>query len=1031
MNYAFYILPVLLAVSIPSAFAEVGQNYDTVINEDGTITWIDAPERILVDNEWQNYFLTVNDSKVIFNTNSVGSFVYDIPTCSYSIFENGYDGNQIIPSISAVSTYLKDGTWQNMEVNNLSCNVTVEEFDDKVILTSTKEEISKFKQEIILDYKKGFKETFKVWHDGTEELGISQTVHVGESITIGNQTINIAQLNGQSFDRNYIVENKANILELTDSINYDFDTGIESLTNVNIIHDSNFFDNTYKINLDYSSGYVGTEEQTPFIGYLEIDPTFSQTATSANWGGSNSWDVSSLPTNAIISSGTAGGETLSATDISNIDAVKGTSTAYTRNVSSPQYTNTGSWSNFAMGFSGWSSSSQLGAIHDSNLSNFGYFQCYPCGTSSAVFDTGAKAQQSLFINQAMRVYTDTGSPNLTIWTSDSQNSGYTVHTTKDFGSGAYSDQGTGVMEIDGDFRYMKFLHHNSSYDGSWKVWWLASADISQAPELSLTYTLATIPDSITDLSASYNSPNIDLTFSTPNDGGSSITSFKVYRDTGSGYSLYDTVSGSSLTSYQDNNPVIGVINYYKVNAVNSIAEANDSNIGSVQTGTPPGNPTGLTSIIQDVDNSPLEVFLQWSSPVSWGSGTAQGFEVYRNGVLVTTTGLVNSYPDTVTAGTHSHFVKAVSSVGTSGNSNTVNITTPNVPDAITDLSGSVISDTQINVTWTAPNDNGSNVDLYKIFKDGSQIDTTTNTSYSLTGLTPNTAYAITVYANNSVGDSLVSNSVNLTTYQTVSGSITVTPNTQGATSQLTFTASGITGTPTPTFSTFTLKEGSTVIASGISSPYTLALNDNSPHTYTITSTDNTHWNTPTISGSTTVTASYDPNWSNGISYNYTRASGVMDLTVNKNSQTLWDASCNYKTTAQVMADQTGIVSNFTNVWYINDSQNIADTDTVYVSCSDDGTQLFAFTSFGPNRLGGGIAQLDAVFGEWTGTPVALIFVLLVAGLFTGRSAPTGILLVLALIGVLGFIGMLTIDEAVWGFLLLAGVLGIFLGKRFL
>jgi hypothetical protein len=38
---------------------------------------------------------------------------------------------------------------------------------------------------------------------------------------------------------------------------------------------------------------------------------------------------------------------------------------------------------------------------------------------------------------------------------------------------------------------------------------------------------------------------------------------------------------------------------------------------------------------------------------------------------------------------------------------------------------------------------------------------------------------------------------------------------------------------------------------------------------------------------------------------------------------------------------------------------------------------------------------------------------------------------LALIGVLGFIGLLTLDEAVWGFLLLAGVLGIFLGKRFL
>ena len=157
----------------------------------------------------------------------------------------------------------------------------------------------------------------------------------------------------------------------------------------------------------------------------------------------------------------------------------------------------------------------------------------------------------------------------------------------------------------------------------------------------------------------------------------------------------------------------------------------------------------------------------------------------------------------------------------------------------------------------------------------------------------------------------------------------------------------------------------------------------------------------------------------------------MDLTVNKDSQTLWDATCNYKTTTEVLNDQSGIQSNHTGVWYISESQSISDIDTVYVSCNDDGDTLFSFTSFGPNRLGGGIAQLDDTFEGMIGTPVALIFVLLVAGLFTGRSAPTGILLVLALVGVLGFIGMLTIDEAVWGFLLLAGVLGIFLGKRFL
>ena len=76
-------------------------------------------------------------------------------------------------------------------------------------------------------------------------------------------------------------------------------------------------------------------------------------------------------------------------------------------------------------------------------------------------------------------------------------------------------------------------------------------------------------------------------------------------------------------------------------------------------------------------------------------------------------------------------------------------------------------------------------------------------------------------------------------------------------------------------------------------------------------------------------------------------------------------------------------------------------------------------------------MLDNFFEDWTGTPVALIFILLVAGLFSGSTAPTGILLILAIIGVMGFVGLMVIDEAVWSFILLAGILGLFVGKRFL
>jgi hypothetical protein len=316
-----------LVLSVPVAFGEIvetkGQNYDLVENFFiGEANWQSHPERIM-DNGWKNYALSNTGDKIIFNTNAVGSFVFDKNSCSYSIYGNGYNGEQIIPSVSAVATYLNNGQWQNLPINDEACTVTVDRYEDGVFLTSTKViteditedvfipytgttenfyvnatnanfnliqssngtntgyfngetrvlesvEVEKFVQEIRLDIFDGFKETFKVWHDGSEELGISQTIHSGESITIGDQTINIAELNGQSFDKQFIIDNEAEILAITDSVNYDFDTGIESLSNVNII-----FDGDYKVNMDFSEGN--------FVGYLEIDPTFTATPTGDGW----------------------------------------------------------------------------------------------------------------------------------------------------------------------------------------------------------------------------------------------------------------------------------------------------------------------------------------------------------------------------------------------------------------------------------------------------------------------------------------------------------------------------------------------------------------------------------------------------------------------------------------------------------------------------------------------------------------------------------------------------------------------------
>ena len=258
-------LLILIPVGVGLAEAQVatlivetqGENYDLIENFNiGEASWSSHPDRIM-DGSWKNYVLTDTVDKAIFNSNSVGSLIFDKNSCSYSIYENGYDGANIIPSVSAMASFQSNGVWSNLPVNDQACDVTVVPYEDGVFLTSTKvitenttEDVfvpisaevfysnstfsnftlistngtsgyfngevittegaivEKFVQELDLNINSGFKETFKVWHTGEEPLGISQTVHTGSEITIGDVTIPIAQYTGQSFDRSFIIDNE-------------------------------------------------------------------------------------------------------------------------------------------------------------------------------------------------------------------------------------------------------------------------------------------------------------------------------------------------------------------------------------------------------------------------------------------------------------------------------------------------------------------------------------------------------------------------------------------------------------------------------------------------------------------------------------------------------------------------------------------------------------------------------------------------------------------------------------------------------
>src|SRR2546426_5238653 len=168
-------------------------------------------------------------------------------------------------------------------------------------------------------------------------------------------------------------------------------------------------------------------------------------------------------------------------------------------------------------------------------------------------------------------------------------------------------------------------------------------------------------------------------------------------------------------------------------------------------------PTNLTATAV----SSSEIDLSWTAPTGVGL-VVSGYEIERstNGgstwtVLVADTGsTATTYADTGLAHTttYTYRVHAIAAaVGTSFPSDTASATTFAVaPSPPTGLTATVLSSSQINLSWTAPTDNGgSAITGYKIERstNGGTTWTTivsnsgsTATTYSDTGLTPPTNY---------------------------------------------------------------------------------------------------------------------------------------------------------------------------------------------------------------------------------------------------------------------------------------------------
>lgn len=285
----------------------------------------------------------------------------------------------------------------------------------------------------------------------------------------------------------------------------------------------------------------------------------------------------------------------------------------------------------------------------------------------------------------------------------------------------------------------------------------------------------TVPDPPTLNSATPGTGQVTLAWSAPsNNGGSTITDYKVFRDgtqVSSGGCSTGSLDGSS-TGCTDTGLTNGQSYGYTVKAVNSVGDSGASNSRSATPFTVPGAPT-----LNSATPGNAQVTLAWTANSNNGGSALTTFRVFRGGTQLTSGGCASGNLNGGSTGctdsgltngnSYSYTVRAVNAAGASGDSNSRSATPVTTPGAPT-LNSATAGNAQVTLGWTANSNNGgSSVTTFKVFRNGAQVTSGGCSSSSLTGsstgctdssLTNGQSYSYTVRAVNAAGDSGDSNS---------------------------------------------------------------------------------------------------------------------------------------------------------------------------------------------------------------------------------------------------------------------------------
>ncbi|MBI4416757.1 MAG: fibronectin type III domain-containing protein [Euryarchaeota archaeon] len=278
----------------------------------------------------------------------------------------------------------------------------------------------------------------------------------------------------------------------------------------------------------------------------------------------------------------------------------------------------------------------------------------------------------------------------------------------------------------------------------------------RSPEL--VATPAAVPSAPQDLRAAAFDRTVDLSWSPPaDDGGATITSYRVYRGTAPGAATF--LAELPELSYADGGLTNGQTYYYEVAAVNRVGEGVRSPEVSATPTAVPSAPRNVTAGAGDG-----EVRLAWEPPLVDGGNPITEYRIYRGQVsvalapLASTTGL--EFQDSAVQNGQTYFygVSAANVAGEGPLSETVSAVPRGAPSAPRDLQA-IPADRSAILSWSPPlDDGGASIQGYRISRGQTSgnlaflVEIGDVTTHTDPGLTNGQRYYYAVAAFNEAGE---------------------------------------------------------------------------------------------------------------------------------------------------------------------------------------------------------------------------------------------------------------------------------------